>query len=235
MRCFGPWYHRNARALLVAVICGLMAIMLYFAAVGSVGDQPIGAWLRQQQALQAANTNIYRDATLRIILAKSPDWVFATDEQRAQTVSRTKVKDEEFQKIVHRYGTAPAVMIMKYPEPYSDVNPTVKMNVRPMTALSTNNPLAKLNIIAEGVERAFEDFEMVVAPKEARLAAKRAAYMKVHFSMSIPDGRKFFICTETWAVPKGTNFILLFASTRQDEKTGKREETQRIVSSLKFY
>jgi hypothetical protein len=126
------------------------------------------------------------------------------------------------------------VVIAKYEEPYDDLNPSLKVNMRPLGNFSADKPTAILDIISKQFESLFEDYKVVTAPKETKLAGLKAGYLKVHFSMKIPDGRTFPTCSELWVVPRGKHFFMIGAGTRQDEKTGKREEIEKILETLKI-
>jgi hypothetical protein len=185
-------------------------------------------------AAKGAEKDTYNNPTLGFSVTKPVEWYFMSAEQNAENLARARLKDEEFQKLVQKYATAPMVAITKYEEPYDDLNPSLKVNVRPLGSFSANKPTAILDLISKQFESLFEDFKVVTAPKETKLAGLKAGYLKVHFSMKIPDGRTFPTCSELWVVPRGKHFFMIGAGTRQDEKTGKREEIEKILSTIKI-
>jgi hypothetical protein len=183
---------------------------------------------------EAPDKNTYSNPTLGITVTKPQDWQFATAEQHSENLGRTKMKDEEFQALVQKYSTAPIVVMMKHPEPFPDLNPSLKINVKPLGDLTGDDPKALLELIVPSLRKAFHDFEMVETPKEIKLAGHRAAYMKIHYNLAVSDGQQFATCSEMWVVPRGNNFFLIGSGTRQDEKTGKRSDIQKILSSLRI-
>ena len=182
----------------------------------------------------AATDNTYTNPTLGFSLTKPAEWHFMSAEQNAENLARTKLKDEEFQKMVQKYATAPLVAITKFEEPYDDLNPSVKVNIRPLGNFSADKPTAILEFMAKQLEAVFEDYKVIAPPKETKVAGLKAAYLKVHFSMKIPDGRVFPTCSELWVVPRGKHFFMIGAGTRQDEKTGKRQEIDKILATIKI-
>ena len=56
--------------------------------------------------------------------------------------------------------------------------------------------------------------------------------MRIHYSLIIPDGRKFPTSSELWIVPRGDYFFMIGAGTRQDERNGSREEIHEILSTV---
>jgi hypothetical protein len=182
----------------------------------------------------AAEKDTYTNPTLGFALTKPAEWHFMTAEQNAENLARTKLKDEEFQKLAQKYASAPMVAITKYEEPYDDLNPSLKVNVRPLGNFSADNPTAILEFMAKQLEAVFEDYKVITPPKETKVAGLKSAYLKVHFSMKIPDGRSFPTCSELWVVPRGKHFFMIGAGTRQDEKTGRREEIEKILATIKI-
>lgn len=183
---------------------------------------------------QSADTNTYSNPTVGVTITKPADWQFATAQQHAENLARIKLEDEQLQEWVKKHATAPIVVMMKYSEPFDDVNPSFKVNIRPLGNLSGDDPKAILVLIVPQLRKAFEDFEMIVSPKETTVAGRKSAYAKINYTMKIPDGRGFPTCSELWVVPRGKYFFLLGSGTRQDEKTGKREDIQKILASLKL-
>jgi hypothetical protein len=182
----------------------------------------------------AADTNTYSNPTLGISVTKPKDWHFATLEEHRENLGRATFKDEDFKKMVQKYSTTPVVVMMKYREPYDDVNPSFKINIKPLGNLPANKPTAILSLLVPTFEKNFKDFEMIVGPKEINVGKENAAYMKVNYNMEVEEVGKFPVCSELWIITRGTHFYMLGAGTRQDEKTGKREEIQKILESIRF-
>lgn len=183
---------------------------------------------------ESADTNTYSNPTLGITVTKPKDWQFATIEQHVENLGRAKFKDEEFTKLVQKYSTAPLVVIMKHPEPFDDINPSFKMNLKPLGNLPTEDPKAIISLLLETLRRQLNDLELIIPPKEVTVAKLKASYIKVHYNMEVADLGTFAICSEMWVVPRGKHFFLIGSGTRQDEKTGKREEIEKIIASLKL-
>ena len=183
---------------------------------------------------ELADTNTYSNPTLGISVTKPKEWVFVTAEQHAESLKRAKLKDEEFLKLVQKYSSAPLVTMTKYAEPFDDLNPSFKLNIKPLGKLSGDDPKAILSVLLEPLKTNFDDFQLVVPPREARVAKHKAAYAQMYFSLQNADGRRFPTCSELWVVPRGKHFVLIGCGTRQDEQTGKRAELEKILASLKL-
>jgi len=83
-------------------------------------------------------------------------------------------------------------------------------------------------------QKMFQDFNLVQAPTDTTVGKLPAAYMRINYSLAIPDGRTFPTASELWIVPRGDYFFMIGAGTRQDGKTGSREEITKILSSVEL-
>jgi hypothetical protein len=78
----------------------------------------------------------------------------------------------------------------------------------------------------------FKDFTIVQEPSQTSVSGLKAAHVRIHYSLQTPDGRTIPTASDLWIVPRGKFFFILGAGTRQDEKTGSRDEIQKILSSV---
>src|SRR5574341_401976 len=133
-----------------------------------------------------------------------------------------------------KYATAPLVAMMKYPEPYDDLNPSFKVNIKPFGPLKGKDGKEVISLIMPQFQKMFKDFRVVQAPKDVNVAGFKAAYARINYSLQTPDGRIFPTTSELWIVPRGDYFFVIGAGTRQDEKNGSRKEIERIMKSIKI-
>jgi len=95
-----------------------------------------------------------------------------------------------------------------------------------------DDPKHILGLIVSPMQNMFHDFNLVTLPTDTTVAGLKAAYLRIHYSLAIPDGRCFPTCSELWVVPRGRFFFMIGAGTRQDEATGTRSEIRAIINSL---
>jgi hypothetical protein len=124
--------------------------------------------------------------------------------------------------------------MMKYPEPFDDLNPSFKVNVKPFGKLKGTNPKQILAMVSTQFGSIFKDYKVVQAPTNTTVSGIKSGYLRVHYSLQILDGRTFPTTSELWIVPRGDYFFMIGAGTRQDEKTGTRKEIQEILQTLKI-
>jgi hypothetical protein len=179
-------------------------------------------------------TDVFRSPTAGFQLTKPSEWTYVTATQNLENIKAVKLSDEEFHAAMQKFATAPLVAMMKYPEPYDDVNPSFKVNIKPYGGLKGKTPEELINLVIPQFQRIFKDFVLVQAPTEAVVSGMKSAYARMNYTMEIPDGRTFPTTSELWIVPRGDYFFMIGAGTRQDEKTGTREEIRAILETVKI-
>ncbi|MDO8441904.1 MAG: hypothetical protein Q7S97_12020 [Polaromonas sp.] len=180
-----------------------------------------------------ADDNTFKSVTVGFEVTKPASWQFVTAEKNLENLKKTKLNDEEFHQMMLRYSTAPLVAMMKHPEPLDDLNPSFKVQIKPFGQLKGTDPKQILTMVSGQMRNAFKDFSITQAPTDTILAGIPSAYMRIDYSLQVPDGRTFPTSSEMWIVPTGDYFFLIGAGTRQDEKTGSRQEIRQIVDSIK--
>ncbi|NJK93433.1 MAG: hypothetical protein HC904_17425 [Blastochloris sp.] len=183
-------------------------------------------------ALTQDKDNTFSNPTVGFSITKPAEWQFVTADQHMENLSRTHLNDQQMQEAMQKYATAPLVVMMKYPEPYDDLNPSFKANIKPLGNLSADDPVAIINLMTGPMAKIFKDFKIAKPASETTISGLKAAHVSIHYSLQIPDGREFPTASDLWIVPRGKFFFVLGAGTRQDGKTGSREEIEKILSSV---
>jgi hypothetical protein len=185
-------------------------------------------------AFAGESENTFRSVSVGFEITKPESWQFLTAEQNLENLKRTKLSDEEFHRLMLKYATAPLVAMMKYPEPFNDLNPSLKVNVKPFGQLKGIDPKQILTMVSGQFGNIFKDYQVVEGPKDAEVSGIKSGYLRFNYSLQIPDGRTFPTTSELWIVPRGDYFFMIGAGTRQDEKTGTRKEIQEILKTVKI-
>jgi len=192
----------------------------------------VAAGILSNSACFAGET--FDNPMLGFSIEKPDSWHFITAEENLENISRSEFKDENVKEMLMKYATAPVVAMMKHEEPYEDINPSLKLNVKPLNNFKANDPKAIVDAVISPMSRMFEEFEIVEGPNETELNGKPAGYVRINYTMTISDGTVFPICSELWIVTRDSYFFIIGAGTRQDEKTGRREEIRSILNTLAF-
>lgn len=181
-----------------------------------------------------ANDNIFKSISVGFEITKPKEWSFVTAQENLDNLKRTKLSDDEFQQLMLKYATAPLVAMTKYPEPYDDLNPSLKVNIKPFGQLKGKDSKEVISLILPQLQKMFKDYQLVQSPIDVNVAGFKAAYVRINYSLQIQDGRIFPTTSELWIVPRGDYFFMIGAGTRQDEKTGSRKEIEQIMKSIKI-
>lgn len=182
----------------------------------------------------AGEPEVFNNPTAGLKLTKPASWHYVSAAQNLENIKAMKLSDEEFHAAMKKYAAAPLVAMTKHPEPFDDVNPSLKINIKPFGGLKGRPPQDVVNLIVPQFQKVFKDFELVQPPMEVEVSGIKSAYARMNYTMEIPDGRTFPITSELWIVPRGDYFFMIGAGTRQDERTGSREEIQGILRELKI-
>lgn len=181
-----------------------------------------------------ANDNIFKSISVGFEIMKPKEWSFVTAQENLDNLKRTKLSDDEFQGLMLKYATAPLVAMTKYPEPYDDLNPSLKVNIKPFGQLKGKDSKEVISLILPQFQKMFNDYQLVQSPIDVNVSGFKAAYVRINYLLQIQDGRIFPTTSELWIVPRGDYFFMIGAGTRQDEKTGSRKEIEQIMKSIKI-
>ncbi len=185
-------------------------------------------------SVNADNNNKFESVTVGFKVLKPSDWQFVTADENLDSLNRIRLNNEEFHKLMLADSTVPLVAMMKYPEPFDDLNPSFKVTTKPLGQFKGLDSKEILDRLIPQFRKIFQNFVLVQPPEDTMVAGLDAAYMRIHYSLTIPDGRVFPTSSELWVVPRGSYFFILGAGTRQDERTGSRVEINKILNSVEI-
>jgi len=180
------------------------------------------------------DANRFRSPVAGFEVTKPAQWQFATMEQSRENLKRAKLSDQEFQEAMVKYATTPMVSILKHAEPFADVNPSFRVNVRALGELKGKSALDIAGLLVAPLQKAFKDCEVKEPPKEVVVSGLKAAYARFDYSLETADGGSFPTTSELWIIPRGDYFFMIGAGTRQDEATGTRSEIAAILKTVKI-
>ena len=141
--------------------------------------------------------------------------------------------DPEFQEMAARYANSPVFAISKYKEPYADLNPSFKINVRPRGGFAKFSPEDILSAAIPAMGRVSNDMKVLEGPRATQISGRKAAYARLSYTLKAKDVAVPTI-SEIWIVPKGSIFFMIGAGTRADEKNGTRAEMHRILDGVRI-
>ena len=182
----------------------------------------------------AEPADVFHNPTAGFTVTKPPAWHYVTAAQHVANLRATKLNDQAFHTAMLHYATAPLLALQKFLEPFADVNPSFKVNLKPFGQLKGKRPTELLTLLLSQLQRAFGEVQLVQPPMEVEVAQIPSAYARLNYALHTQTGETFSTTSEVWIVPRGDYFFLIGAGTRQDEKTGTRAEIHAIVDSIKI-
>lgn len=174
----------------------------------------------------------YSNPTVGLKLTKPEAWQFVSAQKNLESLKNVKLQDAEFQAAMLKYATAPLVVLMKFPEPYPDVNPSFKVTIKPLGQLKGMDAKEIAGHLLPLLQRTFKDVSVVQPPEDVTVSGLKGAYLRVTYTLEAVDAGPFPTSSELWIVPRGDYFFMIGAGTRTDEKTGTRDEIQAILNTI---
>lgn len=183
---------------------------------------------------RAQEPETFSNPTFGFSVEKPSAWQVTNAVEYAENLQKVSFEDQAFEQRVQKYAQVPFMAFMKYPEPYDDVNPSFKVNIKPMGQFQGMDMKEILNALIPTFKQAFRRFEVVDGPRDVQISTISSAYMKIQYSLVVADGREFPTSSEIWLVPKGNNFFMIGVGRRQDAGDEDLKDINEIISSIKI-
>ncbi len=167
-------------------------------------------------------------------IRKPSSWHFSGKAEHLAQLKELKLQDAEFKRRMVERSRVPLVILMKHPEGFDDLNPTVKVQFRPMDPVKGKSAVEILNLILPSFRSVFKNFKVTKEPKATTVSGLPAAYVEMEYELETEEGRSFPTTSQVWLVPNGDFMFIIGAGTRTDEKTGGRAEIRKIVGTVKI-
>jgi hypothetical protein len=175
----------------------------------------------------------YSNPTLGFSVQKPSSWHYLTAEQHRENLKRSDFSDPKFKELLTRHARTPFLAITKHKEPYDDLNPSLRVNVREAGNLKGMAPEKVVELTASAFSRMFKDYAVAEGPVATKVSGHTAGYMRVNYTHEA-GGRAWPTTSELWIVPRGDLLFIIGAGTRQDEKSGTRKEVREIIDTIKI-
>jgi hypothetical protein len=233
---------RNTWLIAVAAFCATVGVGLAITRHSgpASADAPQAA---QTDLAQTAQTNkpaassagqTISIPTLGLSVVRPAGWSTVTAEQNSRNLRSVQMDDRKLQELAARYATVPVVALAKYPEPYDDLNPSFKINVRPIGGFAGHAPEDILLAATPTLQRMFGEVRFEEAPRRTTIDGRSAAYARLSYTLRA-GGKAFPTISEIWVVPSGPVFFMIGTGTRADERNGTRAEARAIVDSIRLH
>ncbi len=176
--------------------------------------------------------SVFSNPTAGFAVTKPAGWHYVTAEENLSHLKAAQLDDKSFQAAMVKYASTPMVAMTRHKEPYDDVNPSFKVNIKPLGPFKGQDPRDIIGVMLPQLQKLFKDFRMVQPPASVTVAGMPSAYARMDYTMEVAGLGALPITSELWIIPRGDFFFLVGAGTRQDEATGSRKEIAAIIDSM---
>lgn len=184
--------------------------------------------------LGSEDTNCFYSPFAGFTITKPKDWQFASVQQVATNRANIRLKDKELEELIKHRASKPLAVILKHPQTYDDLNPTVQVTMRPLGQLEGKSAVELMHLAIPSLQRGMSDFSIIDQPKETKVRHLPAAYLKAKFTVGNPEGREFKILTRMWVVPRGKLMFIIGMSGPQEGLEVSEKEFSTILDSIKI-
>lgn len=174
----------------------------------------------------------YHHAVLGFSITYPKSWSTISVDEYYNHLNTINLTTTEFNELLVKNARVPFFAITKFQEPYTDLNPSIKINTRPYGASKGQSLDVILNMISGQFQKMFVDFSIVQAPTKMALGNQSCWYMRMNYALKAPDGKVYPTCSELYLIDKVDYFYMIGVGTRQDEKNGRRSEIRNMLNSL---
>jgi hypothetical protein len=163
-----------------------------------------------------------------ISLERPQSWQSATAAQIQANRERVRLSDSEFQQAMVARSALPIIALMKYPEPFEGLNPSVQITLR--QALK-GTPTQLLTAALATMRRGFADLSIVQPVEATTVSGLPAAGVRVTYTLrtttqSVP------VLSRLWLVPRGSLMFLIGMSGAQSGPEVCEAEFAKVLQSI---
>lgn len=184
-----------------------------------------------RQADSKTKLDVVSIPTIGLQVTKPKTWHHLSAQANSDNLRKLELDDKALQEAIVKQASVPIAAFTKYLEPYPDLNPSFKINVRPLGNLPTN-AVGILQLIVPSMQKAF-GAKLEQPPVATTVSGLPATYVRFSYVMS-SAGAKYPTTSELWIVPRDTYFFFIGAGTRQDESNGSRADVKAIIDGIRI-
>jgi hypothetical protein len=174
-----------------------------------------------------------KNSTLGFEIELPDEWTELGSKEFYDNLNKLELDNPKFQDLLTKNASIPVVIATKYPEPYDDVNPSLKINARPYGAIPTRDAVEIAGLLLAGIKQLYPDLEVVSPPSPKNVDARKGAHVQVRYSLKTSVGT-FPIESELWVIPTENFFYMIGIGYRPDGKTGSRDDAASSIEKMKI-
>lgn len=184
------------------------------------------------QAVAAQDARRFHDEVAGFSLSKPEGWHFGTVESEQQNRERVTTGNTQLDELVRTRANASLVTVMKYPEPFEKLNPSIKVILRPLGPLQGKSSSEVASVFVAGLKGAIPGFQVDGEIEEVVISGLPGAQVKAHYSIGVVgQGTKYEVRSRTWVVPRGPYvFMIAMSGPASGEDVSEAEFHQALAS-----
>ena len=130
--------------------------------------------------LRCVDKDRIENTTAGVSLARPQGWQTATAADVQANRERIRLSDDEFQRAMVTRSALPIIVLMKYPEPFDGLNPSIQITLR--QALK-GTPTQLLADALTTMRRGFADLSIVQPVAPTTVSGFPAAHVRVTYTL----------------------------------------------------
>jgi hypothetical protein len=182
--------------------------------------------------LLAADGDTFSSRSGGFSIRKPPGWHFLQHDQVRQTLAVPRLRDASVEAKLRQGTQAPIVIIAKYPEPHTELNPSIQVRLRTIRPGQNADPVHMMESSLRQLRRSFRDLELVDSIQETTVSNHPAAVMSAKYTVADPRGREMKTWSRTWLVPRSDYVVLITMAGAQEGADVAEAEFAQVLSSI---
>lgn len=190
---------------------------------------------RNVEAAAAADPNLFASGLAGVAVRKPAEWRFVQNEEISNVRRNMALDRKELDDMVENVQL-PVVSIMKYPDTYLGVNPTVQIGVRPKKRYPETNPSDLLGLAIDGMKASeiLPDFAVIEEIQPTQIDHIPAATASFRFTLRLESGGAFSVLSRLYYAVNSENVIIVGMSGPDAGPDKCDDEFASILQSLRL-
>jgi hypothetical protein len=165
-----------------------------------------------------------------VSLDRPQGWQTATAADVQANRERVRLSDPEFQRAMVTRSALPVIVLMKYPEPFGGLNPSIQITLR--QALK-GTPTQLLTGALATMQRGFADLSIVEPVQATTVSGLPAAHVRVTYTLRAGT-QAAPVLSRLWLVPRGSLMFLIGMSGTQSGPDVCESEFGAVLRSIRI-
>lgn len=171
----------------------------------------------------------YTNPGIGFTAVKPAGWHNLSADQISANIER--FDDPKIRTFVTRHNASAIFAVAKYEQrTYTTLNPNVQVKVRNLPPVP---PVKGMGFVLQALRQLAKDVVVMDSPVETTVGSKTAAYMRVNLTAEL-SGRQLPVTSEMWCIPHRGIYLIITATTLQDESNATRAELRKVIDSIRL-